>query len=90
MCFYPQEDTRQLEFYRGQLTPFSKSVMKALKFELENDDIYCIQKQESKATICEDIIREAISLTNSTQFGSSLPTSSTLAKELDLLALNMK
>ena len=87
MCFYPQEDTRQLEMYRKKLTRFEKSVKDALNFELENDFIDPGQKK----TILDRIIRQAGSVRTSSRPGSSQGSiESTLRMEHDQLALNLR
>ena len=88
MCFFPQENTRELQTYRNQLTPFLKSVMEALNIELENNEIERRTRQRKK-TLCEEIIRGAGSLTT-VGLSQSLPNLSTLRLEHDQLALNLR
>ena len=90
MCFYSQDDTRQLETQRSQLTPFLKSVMNALKFELENDGLHDSDiKNQRKKTLFEEIIHEASISCSFDSFESSSKLN-TLQMEQHQLALNLK
>ena len=66
--------------------------MKALNFELENDDINYRTIIQRKNSLCDEIIREAELLSSSTTFGSfqSLSTQNTLQLEHIQLGLNLR
>ena len=82
--FFPQEDKEQLMACRSQLTPFLKLIMKAL-------DGSGNQSETERKSLCDEIIREARTLTTS-PIPASLQSSSnsnTLQMEHNLLKLNL-
>ena len=91
-CFYPQEDKRRLESHRNQLTPFLKSVMQALNFELDNDDTHKHTEKRKINILLEEIIREARSLSTTYThiLTYNLQTLNTLQLEHNQLALNFE
>ena len=92
LSFYPQEDIRQLRMYRRQFSPFLKSVVKGLNFDLDNLDTYDEAYCHRKKSLCDEIIREGSNLTAQRTLSpsQSLPTLNTLRSEHDQLALNFR
>ena len=77
--------------HRSQLTPFFKLIMKALRFELENDTFTDDRAAKELKPICDEIIAEARSLsTTSTPSCPQTSTLNTLQMEHDQLKLNLK
>ena len=96
LCFYPQEGVNrtQLKQMRQNLSPFLKSIIKALNFELV--DVYRSESvkeyKDRQNSICEEIIqalRSGSSLSNHIRSSTSRSLN-TLQLEHDRLGLNFE
>ena len=85
-CFHPQEDQQQLVDYRSQLSPFLKSISKALHYELKNKS----SCSEGLGHLCDEILREAQSLSSACRPEFPQTQMTALQMEHDLLRQNMK
>ena len=93
-CFFPQEDNQQLMTLRSQLNPLLKLIMKMLNFELTRFLPFSdwLADAEEAYFICDEMIREARSLTATSM--SNLPQTASSPNTLQLehhqLKLNLK
>ena len=86
LSFFPQEDPAQLNVLRSNLTPFLKSVTKALSYELE----FIIFGTEQTKAVFDEILDKLPAENSATSFCTNLnQTSNTLQFEFDQL-LNLQ
>ena len=90
LSFFPQEDTVELTRLRDVLSPFLKSVTKALSFELENNELDKDVKVQRVRAIFDDLYQNVpTEESNSISYQNSTPATNTLHKEFGRL-LNLK
>ena len=90
LTFFPQEDVNQLTQLKSSLTPFLKSIEKALSFELENDFVDVTGNWDLMEKMKESIINEILSNipTQNSTSNSVIPSTQspdTLKMEFDRL-----